>query len=219
MNKSLGWFLTVAATPLIVLGTLDCPAGEEAGGPGPAPLADTSDQESERDALRAMLPVYEQAANEGKLDALEPYLDDEFTGVMVTSNEVDSFQSLKEYWETIQGYLGESGSYRVKVNVAGPAALTPDVAVAHGTTEEEVVTSVGNRFNYTGQWTAVLRKRDGEWKILRIHGSMDPINNPFVSTMGSSMSIVYGLIGLAVGAIVGWIAHLLIARRGAATQD
>jgi ketosteroid isomerase-like protein len=156
--------------------------------------------------------IYEQAANEGKPELLKPYLDLEFSGVMVTGDEVDSFDSLEKYWAKIQKLLGEGGKYHVKVDVPALSILSGDLAVAHGTTVEEVTTSRGKQYNFTGRWTAVCRKREGQWKVLRIQGSMDPIANPFVLAAVSSASLFAGTVAGIAGLVVGWLAHLLLFR-------
>jgi hypothetical protein len=180
------------------------------GGTRPA-ISQNADQ-AEHDALRALVPLYEQAANQGKLDVLKPCLDAEFSGVMVTGEEVTSFASLEAYWAKIKGLLGEGGSYRVKVNVADTAILSGDLAVAHGTTED-VVNTRGRVYRFESRWTAVCRKRDGQWKLLRIQASMDPVANPFVLSAVRATSILFGLIAGIAGLVVGWILHLLLVRR------
>ncbi len=190
--------------------------GQGADMPIRTPTSDSpaADDEAEREALRALPPIYERALNQGKLDLLEPFLDPEFDGVVVTGEEVDSFKALNDYWRGIQELLGEDGNYQVKVNVDQPAYLTAETAVATGTTNETVVTSTGKEFEFNSRWTAVLRKRDGEWKILRIHASMDPINNSFVKMARQTLAWTCGIIASLAGLLAGWCAHRLIAKRG-----
>ena len=179
----------------------------------PPPSGAVGDKEADHDALRALVPVYEEAANQGRPELLKPYLDPEFSGVMVTGEEVSSFASLEDYWAKIQKLMGEGGKYHVKVNVAARSILSGDLAVAHGTTSDEVVTSRGKEYRFEGRWTAVCRKRDGQWKVLRIHGSMDPIFNPFVAATVSGSSISAGVVAGIVGLAVGWFVHVLLSRR------
>ncbi len=191
-------------------------ADQESGPPKQSsPSTTVADPEADHDALRALVPKYEQAAIEGKPELLQPYLDPEFNGVMVTSDEVDSATSLQDYWAKIQKYMGEGGKYRVKVHVAARSILSGDLAVAHGTTSDEVTTAGGKTYQFEGRWTAVCRKRDGQWKILRIHGSMDPILNPFVAATVRGSSIFAGVVAGIVGLVFGWFLHVLWSRRKA----
>ena len=72
--------------------------------------------------------------------------------------------------------------------------------------EDWAVTSSGTHVDFSTKWTAVCRKNDaGEWKIWRIHGSMNPFDNPFTSagrTMTISITaVVAGLVGLIIGIV------------------
>ena len=182
--------------------------------PTPPKASPAADDEVEREALRALLPIYEQAVNQGKLSLLEPFLAPEFTAVVVTGEEIDSFNALNDYWGGIQELLGEDGTYQVKVNVDQPAYLAAETAVATGTTNDKVVTSAGNEFEFTSRWTAVLCNRSGEWKILRIHASMDPINNSFVKMARRTLAWTCGIIASLAGLLAGWSAHRMIVKRG-----
>jgi ketosteroid isomerase-like protein len=177
------------------------------GGPTTSP-ADQADH----DALRALVPMYEDAANNGKLEALKPYLDPEFSGVMVTGEEVTNFASMEEYWARMQTLLGEGGTYHVKVNVAERAILSGDLAVARGTTED-VVKAKGSEYRFEGRWTAVCRKRGGQWKMLRIQASMDPVTNPFVMAAVRAASMTAGAIAGIAGLIVGGVLSAILIRR------
>ena len=173
----------------------------------------TADDDAEHAALRTLVSMYEQAVREGKPEVFKPYLDPQFSGVMVTGEEVVGYRGLADYWHKIQSLLGEGGTYRVKVNVAGPAILSGDLALAQGTTNDEVVTGSGKKYEFTSQWTAICRKSDGQWKALRIQGTMDPIKNQFVLAAVKSASIFFGVIGLIAGVIIGGLVCLVVRRR------
>ena len=180
----------------------------------PTTHAADSTNSADREALRKLLPLYEQAAREGKPDLLAPWLDSQFSGVMVTGDDVTSFASLSEYWSKIRALMGEGGSYQVKVNLSDHAMMSDsaDLAVAHGTTED-VVVAKGKDYRFEGRWTAVCRKRDGQWKLLRIHASMDPVGNEFVTTFVKRGAVMAGVTAGVGGLVVGWILHVLVARR------
>lgn len=162
-------------------------------------------QADDHAALRAIVPLYEQAVNQGNPALLQPYLDPEFTGVMVTGESVEGFDSLQAYWTKIKNLIGSDGSYRVKVNVAAPAIIDGDLAIAHGTTDD-VVHAKGRDMQFTSAWTAVCRKSVGQWKLLRIHSAMDPVDNVFVHSSVTQASLlaaaIAGIAGLIVGAIL-----------------
>ena len=217
MNRTPFWTIRgrLAAVLLLVAMSFWSLPACAAEGDTPAPDAATGKfdaRDAERARLREFIPVYERAVNEGELEVLKPHLDPEFTGVMVTGEEIEGFQGLVDYRKGIQELLGEGGTYRVKAKVGGPAVFSGDMAVAHGTTEDEVVTGAGKKYSFTSQWTAVCRKTGGEWRILRVQGTMDPVKNPFVLALVGAASTTFGLIGLAVGVLVGVVICILFTR-------
>ncbi len=177
-----------------------------------------ADEQDDHDALRKLADIYEKTIKEAKPELLKPHLSDDFTGVMVTAEEVDSFQSLDAYWKKIQGLLGNGGTYSVKVNIPQPAEIVGDIAFAHGTTEDVAITSAGKEYRFSGRWTAVCRKEDGEWEIVRIHGSMDPITNSFVAAAVKGASYTAAGIAGVVGLIAGVVLTLMVRRRRGTTD-
>lgn len=177
---------------------------------GTAALADEA---SDREELRGLVGEYEKAIADANPSVLEPYLSEDFTGVMVTGEEVDGMQSLQAYWDKIQGLMGEGGKYTVEVEVAKPATIDGDLAYASGTTKDQVITGSGKQYDFTGYWTAVCRREGGSWKILRIHGSMDAVTNVFVKSAISGASTLSGIIGGVLGVLVAAIVCVLFSRR------
>lgn len=163
--------------------------------------------EKEHEALRAMKAVYEKAVNEGKLELLEPLLDADFTGVMLTGEEVAGFAGLKAYWEKLWKMIGQGGKYTTTLDPER-SWIQGDVAVARGTAQEHVVAASGNEYRFTPHWTAVLVRREGKWKVLRVQGTMDPVGNPFVQAIVSGSArwtgIIVGILALGAGGTAGF---------------
>lgn len=118
----------------------------------------------------------------------------------------------------MQKTIGPQGTYRVKVSLAERSKLSADMAVAHGTSEDQVATASGTTMDFQSNWTAVLRKRDGQWKLLRLHSSMNPVSNPFVASVVRGNSILWGCVGAAAGVVVGWLLSRMVGR-GARKSD
>lgn len=171
--------------------------------------AGETDREADHDALRNLVKQYKAAIEKADPAALKPYLADDFSAVMVTGEAVDSFDSLSAYWSNVQRMIGEGGTYRVKVHVPELATLTGDWAISHGTTEDTVVTSDGKEFKFDGMWTAVCRRDADGWKMVRLHGSMDALNNTFVKAAAQAGSAkaagLGGVVGFLVGAVLIWL--------------
>jgi len=169
-----------------------------------------------------MKEFYERTVAAGDIDALAPYLAPGFTGVMVTSDAVASLEEMKAYWERMQALMGEGGTYRVELVLDRPATFIGDVCLAHGSTRDLVRTGSGREFAFEGRWTAVLERTPEGWKAVRIHGSMDPITNPFVVSFlsaaawgsGITAALIAGAVALLLGILIG---RALARRRAAAT--
>ncbi len=171
----------------------------------------TPAEEADHEALRKLRSAYEQAINEEKLDLLAPHLDPEFTGVMITGEVVVGIDGIRRYWAHIKELMGPGGRYTVTVE-PDLSTLMGDVALAKGTTKDVVVTDRGE-YRFGSAWTAVCRKVNGEWKVLRIQGAMDPVTNPFVKTFVQRAALFSGGGGAVGGIVVGLVGGWVLGRR------
>lgn len=115
----------------------------------------------------------------------------------MTGVEVKGIQNMQKYYDEIKSKIGNGGSYTVKL-LPDDTDFHGDVAIAHGASDETVVLGSGKRITYQSRWTAVLEKTNGKWMALRLHVSIDPIENPFVAMkMGVGKWLHLGIGGLA----------------------
>jgi ketosteroid isomerase-like protein len=177
-------------------------------GLGPA----QADEAADHDALRKLRRVYEQAVAEDRVDLILPYLDPQFTGVMLTGEEVKGADGMRAYWKKIKDLMGPNGKYTVTVEPDDLSTLMGDIAIAKGTTADVVVTDRGD-YRFTSHWTAVCRRTGGEWKILRVQGSMDPVGNPFVKKILTTSALSTGGGGAGLGLLGGAVLGFLFGRR------
>ena len=168
----------------------------------------------DHDALRALKTVYERAVSENRLELLEPHLDPEFTGVMLTGEIVRGIEDARRYWTKIRGLIGEGGRYTAALKPE-TSTILGDVALAKGTTEDVVITGGGTEYRFEAAWTAVCRKSGGEWKLLRLQGTMDPIRNVFALAAVKASAYGAGAIAGPGGFILGIVIALIIKRRRA----
>lgn len=169
------------------------------------PLLARADEEAERAALRQIKAAYEDAVNHDKVAAFAPHLAADATGVMLTDEEISGAAGLEAYWQKIKTLIGPGGSYRVAVNV-GKTDLHGTVAVSRGTTSDEVKTAAGKEFRWQSHWTAVLVQDGGAWKVTRLHASMDPLHNPFVTATATVTHWIYAGGGALAGLLIGALA-------------
>ncbi len=170
--------------------------------------------ENEWVQIRKLKDVYEQASQTGKFDALESVLAPNFTAVMVTGEEVKNIQQLKDYNAKMRELIGAGGSYSLKASYE-PGVMLGTTALGFGSTDEHVTTSEHHEYHFNSRWTALVTKQDGVWKLLRVHISMDPLQNTFVTTFRGRATQLYGGIGIGIGLLLGALIGRSLARRQA----
>jgi|GEM_PF-3880568 len=172
-----------------------------------APLAKAgaADEALFHDELRQLKAVYENAISSGDLSPLESLFTPESSGVVVDNQTYASFAELKGIYDRFRASFPNL-VYRVKLD-AQPSLLFGDVAVARGTCDEYVKTNKGE-FTYTSNWTAVLRRVDGHWKLVRSQVTMDPFRNSIVQYFLAKTKLYFG----AGGAVLGLLGGLISAR-------
>lgn len=160
------------------------------------------DEEAEHDALRKIRDVYQEAVNTNQLEMLRPYLAPGFSVVTFTDTEFDDFEKFKTQWQTTRKKMLKGGSYEVKLNPVR-SVIMDDIALAKGNAENILIDGDGNEFNFTSHWTALLKKTDGEWKILRGHNSLQPFKNPVTEHAVKKILIKYSGLAFIAGLLIG----------------
>ena len=179
-----------------------------------APVADDADRATDHDALRKLRATYEDAINNNDLTKLKPLLADGFTGVMISGEEVRSFEELQAFWKKTWDMIGAGGRYQVKV-ITDQTDFAGDVGISCGYTEELVHTAAGKDYPVKARWTAITRKQNGEWKIFRVQGSVNPLDNAGIRDMVMQARMIYGAVGAVVGLALGLIVRSLWGKKRA----
>jgi ketosteroid isomerase-like protein len=164
-----------------------------------------ADEEADRSALRKISATYEDALNSNDLAKLKPLLADGFTGVMISGDEIKSFEDLQAFWKKIWDLVGAGGSYHVTV-VTDQTDFFGDVAVSRGYSEEVFHTAAGKEFAFRPRWTAITRRQNGEWKIYRVEGTVNPMDNAVVTEIVRRARITVGVSGVVAGLVLGFLA-------------
>lgn len=162
--------------------------------------------EEDKQALRDLRAVYEKAIAEGDLESLKPHLAADFTAVMITAEEVKGFDGILAYWDLVEEFIGEGGTYQVSID-PDDTIFEGNLAIAKGRALEQVTLKGGKSLEFTSLWTAIARKEDGEWRLVRIHAAIDPVGNPIIGFLNSAKMWIHGgvggLLGLVVGLLIG----------------
>jgi ketosteroid isomerase-like protein len=162
---------------------------------------DNDPHAADRDALRALGSRYEQAINRFDLGSLADSVLPEASAVFMTNDELNGLPAMQQFIEGVRKEIGEGSVYEVKLR-PGSTEFHGDVAIAHGESDESVTFPNGKHIFYVTRWTAVLKKVDGTWKALRLHVSLDPIDNPIITLQEGLGRRVWAGGGLVAGIVL-----------------
>jgi ketosteroid isomerase-like protein len=181
-------------------------------------VAQPDQDEADHAALREYKALFEKAASEGELDLLKPILHEPFSVVTYTDREFSDFETFKARWLKTRDEVVGNGSYKVTL-LPERSEIYGDIAIARGDSENVLVSAAGNEYHFSSHWTVVFRKQDGQWKVVRVHSSLDPFGNPMVvgevKRRMTQAGVGAGLAGLVIGGIIAY----LLARRGGRTSE
>ena len=175
-------------------------------------FAQENSQEADHNALRGLKTIFEKAVNLNQIELIEPYLDKDFSVVTFTDREFTNFEKFKTRWEKTRKEMLQGGSYSIKL-LPIRSQIIGNIAIAKGDSENVMVTGDGEEFKFTSHWTAICKKTDGEWKILRGHNSLDPFANPMLKSGVKKIVIKMGAGAAVAGLTIGLIIGLLMNRK------
>ena len=162
------------------------------------PLAD------DKNALRALAKRYESAINQGNVSLLKDSVSPTASAVFMTGHELVGIDAMQKYYDEIKQQLGTGSSYSVTLH-PDDTEFHGNIAIAHGTSEERVVFGNGKQLSYQSKWTAVLEKKADQWIAIRMHVSIDPIDNPFITMKNRVTNWTYAGVAGLVSALLVWL--------------
>ncbi len=176
------------------------------------PAAVGDGREADRQALRSLAARYEAAISNGDLMALQDSVLPGASAVFMTGDELTGVPAMQTFLDGIKKQLGAGTKYSVKLN-PNPTQFEGDIAFASGTSDEKVIFGNGKELNYQTKWTAILKKVDGKWLSMRLHVSLDPINNPIIEMRIRTEKWIAAGIALAGGVLFGIVLAVIGKRR------
>src|SRR5262245_25805552 len=175
--------------------------------PGPG-----AGDEADHAALRQFKALFEKAVNENQLELMRPHLDQPFSVVTYTDREFSDFDAFKARWQQTRQELLAGGRYTLTLE-PDRSQIFGDIAIAHGNSDNLLVTGAGEEHRFSSHWTVVFRKVDGQWKITRAHNSLNPFDNPMLRAGVRKIVIRFAIGAFVLGAILGWLIRALWSRR------
>jgi ketosteroid isomerase-like protein len=168
------------------------------------------DEEKLHAELRNLNVAYENAINSGDLSALAPIFTPETSGVVVDNQVFKTLADLKEIYTRFHAEFPGT-TYHITMD-PDRSQIYGNIAVAHGRCQETVTMPAGS-FAYTSTWTAVLRRDEGKWTLIRSQVTMDPFDSSIVKHLIHKAETYSGLAGAVIGLLLGLSVALLLPRK------
>jgi len=163
----------------------------------------------EREKLREIQAVFEAAVENNTIDDLRPYTDTEFSFVSLSDRSFSDFDTFSLQWGLTRKQMVGSGRFTTHLNPQ-PSLFCGDIAICYGNSENKMLNSKGQIFDFTSHWTVVFRRKDGEWKVLRAHNSLNPFSNPMTKHAVKAMLVKVGVLAFIGGALCSLLMYLLL---------
>lgn len=160
---------------------------------------------SDREALKKILYDIEGSFNNSDIEAVFKHLDDRAVLTFMTTNVASGKKEIMAYYKRMfQGENAPLKSYKTKSISVEPAIFHNDTMVAHGKIQDTFELANGTERQFDTQWTATGMKKDGVWKVLSIHYSVNPLDNTVLDTT-KEMVMKYSIGAFFAGALISWV--------------
>ena len=170
--------------------------------------ANTQQNEKDHEQLRSLLKKGTEALNQEDFAALKSVFADKFVFTTVDQNVFHDFKSMKSYFESLTKKQGAPVKKIVfKPTATGLTEIMGDFGISYGTSDDEYQFSDGDTRTMRSNWTALLKKQAGEWKVSSIHMGVNPMDNPIIDAAKGAIqkaAIGAGLIALLCGLAIGY---------------
>lgn len=187
----------------------DATATTEPAPPEPAPALGEADHE----ALRALLRSTTEAINTRQFDRFTPLLHPSFTVIAVDNTKLVGIDAFRAYWNRLfEGPEAMFISIEAKpVADALTLFLDDKVGVVYGTSEDTYtfrknsVFKEGEKRTMSTRWSATVAKDGNDWKLVNVHFSANPFDNPMLDVakaVATRYAIGAGLVGLVLGLLI-----------------
>lgn len=197
----------VSQFPSTLLAQENDPTGSSAS----APQSENDGLEPDRDELQALKAIVEKAmSNDDMIHTLEPYVAEDFSIVTFTSRQFDDFEIFTREWNKSRKIFLQGGTFTVEIKPE-PTVFDGNIAICRGDSTNVIVSGNGTRHEFSSPWTAVCRKENGKWLLVRAHSSIDPFSNPVLDANIRWYLWLVGALAAVGGIVLGFFSVLFFA--------
>jgi len=185
-----------------------------------AQSAPPNPREADHEALRALMRTATQAINTRKFELFAPLLHPSFTVIAVDNTKLIGVDAFRGYWNRLF-----EGPDAIFISIeAKPTAdeltvfLDDNVGVVYGTSQDTYtfhrnsVFKEGETRIMSTRWSATVAKDGNDWKLVNVHFSANPFDNPMLD-ISRSLTIRFAIGAGVVGLLLGLLLMALIRRR------
>ncbi len=143
--------------------------------------ADADPYAEDRKQLLHLMTEVENGINDQNIDRMLAQMDDNATVTWLNAEVSRGKADIKAYYQRMVG--GEGAilkKYLTKARLGAPAKFYGDIAVADGTTADEFFPWKRGVFKFNSNWSGIMARVDGQWKLLSLHLSTNVFNNPLL---------------------------------------
>jgi ketosteroid isomerase-like protein len=140
---------------------------------------------ADRAQLLGILKDVETGINERRIDLMLRHIDDQAVVTWLNAEVSKGPEGVRAYFAKMVGDAPGTvlSKYVTHPKLSDQAVFHGDVAIAHGTTEDEFTPHHRSVFRFSSRWTASLRKHDGQWRIIALNLSANAFNNALTAEL------------------------------------
>jgi len=164
-------------------------------------IEENSNNERDREALLQLQALFEKAVENNSIEDVRAFTHADFSFVSFTDKSFNDFDSFKQQWDITRKQMVGSGRFATQLNPE-PTFFMGDIAVARGNASNTMVDNKDIQYDFCSHWTVIFIRDKEEWKVLRVHNSLDPFANPMLVHGVKRKMMTFGLVSFAVGIIL-----------------
>lgn len=187
---------------------------------GPALAQEATDRKADHEALRELLRTATEAINTRKFDLVAPRLHSGFTVIAVDNTKLVGIEAFRTYWNA----LFDGADAPLVAVETRPVAdeltffLSDTVGVVYGTSQDtytfhkNAVFAEGDKRSMNTRWSAAVIKEGEVWKLVNVHFSANPFDNPMLDVATGAVKKTALMAGIG-GLVLGLVLMALLRRR------
>jgi len=165
--------------------------------------------------LRTVLREVQAAINNGRYDAMLPYLDPNIEATSMTQEVMSNRADITKYFQEWFGPTGYMKKLDMKLEADRLTELNADRTwgLVRGKGLEHYEAKDGDQFDFVTRWTAVMVKNDdGKWRLRAIHFGTNNLDNPVLTKVKNTL-VRNGILGAVAALVIGLAAGYAFGRR------